>query len=62
LIATAGYFQPSPMFVRNAEAWQLATFIHFHPCVLFANKARSLPIEWSPVRGSTLVGSSLARK
>ncbi len=30
--------------------------------LIFAGKARSLPIEWSPARGSTWVGSSFARK
>ena len=37
-----------------------AAAIHFHTSLIFSGKARSLPFEWSPVRGSTLVGSSLA--
>jgi hypothetical protein len=30
-----------------------------YPCLIFAGKARSLPLEWSPFSGSTLVASSL---
>ncbi len=32
-----------------------ATAIHFHLSLIFAGKARSLPLEWSFVRCSTLV-------
>jgi hypothetical protein len=39
-----------------------ATSIHFHPSLIFAGKARSLQSELCPVRGSTLVGTSLASK
>ncbi len=30
------------------------------PSLIFVGKARSLPLEWSSLRGSTMVGSSLA--
>jgi len=30
--------------------------IHYHPSLMFACNTRSLPLEWSSVRGSTLVG------
>ncbi len=39
-----------------------ATFIHFHPSLIFVGVARSLPIEWSLIRGPTLVSSRLAHK
>ncbi len=29
---------------------------------MFVGKTRSIPLKWGPVRGSTLVGFSLARK
>ncbi len=32
---------------------------HFYPSLIFAGKAKSLPSEWSQIRASTLVGSSL---
>ncbi len=34
-----------------------ATAIHFHPSRRLLGKARSLPLEWSPVK-DPLVGSS----
>ncbi len=40
----------------------LATYIHFYPGLIFVGKAKSLPLEWRPVRGFILVGSSLAKK
>ncbi len=33
-----------------------------HPSLVFVSKARSLPLEWSLVRGSTLVNSCLTCK
>ncbi len=33
---------------------KLDTFSHFHPSLLFIVEARSLPLEGSPIRGSTL--------
>ncbi len=36
-----------------------ATPTHFHPSLIFVGKDRSLPLEWSPIRGSTLIGYSL---
>jgi len=39
-----------------------ATVIHFHTNLKFTGNARSFPLEWSTIRGSTLMGSSLARK
>jgi hypothetical protein len=38
-----------------------ATAIRFHRSMIFAGKARNLTLEWSPVRVSTQVGSSLSR-
>ena len=35
---------------------------HFHLSLIFSGKDRSLPLECSPLRGSTLVGSCLACK
>jgi hypothetical protein len=35
---------------------------HFHPSLISVGKATSLPLEWSPIRGSNLVGSSLVHK
>ncbi len=40
----------------------LATDIHYHPSLFLSSKAMSLPLEWSLVRSSTLVGSSCAIK
>ncbi len=37
-----------------------AIAIHFHSSLTFVGKAGSLPLEWSPISGSTLVGSNLA--
>jgi hypothetical protein len=28
-----------------------ATAMNFHPSIIFVGKARSLPLEWNPVRG-----------
>ncbi len=39
-----------------------APISHFHPCLIFASKAGSQPLELGPVRGSTLVSSSPIRK
>jgi hypothetical protein len=47
---------------RNSQARVFATNIYFHPNIIVAGKARSLPIEGSHTRDSTLVGSSLAGK
>jgi hypothetical protein len=44
------------------QARVFAPAIYFHPSVIVVGKNRSLPLEWSPVRGSTLVGSSFAFK
>jgi hypothetical protein len=44
------------------QARLFATAIHFHPSLLYVGKARSLPLEKSPVRGSTQVGFSIACK
>ncbi len=41
---------------------QFGTSIHFDPSQIFMGKDKSLPLERSPVRGSSLVGSSLACK
>ncbi len=38
------------------------TSVHFHPGLVFVGKVKSLPLEWSPEGGTTLVGSSLAHK
>ncbi len=38
----------------------LYTVGHFHPSLTIVGKARSLLLEWRPVRGSTWVGSGLA--
>jgi hypothetical protein len=35
----------------------LAAAIYFHPSLIFAGKARSLPLQWIPIRCSTLTGS-----
>ncbi len=35
---------------------------HFHPRIIFRGKCGSQPLELSPIRGSTLVSSSLACK
>jgi hypothetical protein len=40
----------------------LVSAVQFHPSLIFAAKARSLPLEWYPVRWSTLVGFSLVHK
>jgi hypothetical protein len=37
------------------KAVVFATSIHFHPSLIVLGKARSLPLDCSPVRGSTLV-------
>jgi len=39
-----------------------AIAIPFYPGLIFEGKARSQPLEWDPLRGSTLVSSSLACK
>jgi hypothetical protein len=46
----------------SQKARVFATSIHFLLSLVFVAKAKSLPLEWSPVRGSTLLGSSLLRK
>jgi hypothetical protein len=46
----------------HKKARVFVTSIHFHPSLIFVGNARSLPLEWSSIRGSTLVGSSLACK
>ncbi len=33
-------------------------FRHFQPSLIFAVKVSGLPLEWSPVRSSPLVGST----
>jgi hypothetical protein len=38
----------------------LATAIYFHPGLILAGKARSLPLKGSPIRSSILVSPSLA--
>jgi hypothetical protein len=38
------------------------TVSHFPKGLVFVVTARSLPLEWSPVRGSTQVGSYLGNK
>ncbi len=38
------------------------TDIHYYLILMLEIKASSLQFEWSPIRGSTLVGSSLAGK
>ncbi len=35
------------------------TVNHVHPCLIFAGKARTLPVELTLVNGSSLVGSAL---
>jgi hypothetical protein len=40
----------------------LSIVILSHPSLIFVGKAKSLPLEWSSVRGPTMVGSSLACK
>ncbi len=37
-------------------------FCKWQTSLIFAGKARSLPLEWNPVKGSTLVGSSRVTK
>ncbi len=37
-----------------------STRVGCHPNLTFTGKVRGLPLEWSPKRGSTRVGSSLA--
>ncbi len=32
---------------------RFVTLIHFYPCLIFVGKDRSLPLKWSPARGST---------
>jgi hypothetical protein len=39
-----------------------ATAFHFQPSLIFAGKARGLPLEESSVRGSTLVSYILSCK
>jgi hypothetical protein len=39
-----------------------ATLFHFHPSLKIAGKARSLPLEWSTMAVSTMVGSGLTCK
>jgi hypothetical protein len=39
-----------------------ANAIHFHPSLIVTGKVRILPLEWSLIGSSTLVGSSLAYK
>ncbi len=46
--------------VKKARAF--LAVIHFHPNPLFPGKARSLTLEWSLVRGSSRVGSTLTYK
>ncbi len=48
----------------SQQARVFTTSIHFQPSLICAGKVRSLLLEqkWSPVRGSTLVCSSLACK
>jgi hypothetical protein len=29
---------------------------HFHPCLIFAGKARSLSLEWSPIKSFSRAG------
>ncbi len=48
--------------VNNKLVRVFAFAIYFHPSLIFSGKARSLPLDWSPKRGSTLVGSNLACK
>jgi hypothetical protein len=38
------------------------TTIYFYSSLLFAGKARNLPLVWGHIRGATLVGSILAHK
>jgi hypothetical protein len=38
------------------------TVSHFYLNAIFADKARSLPLEWSTIMSSTRVGSSLFYK
>jgi hypothetical protein len=45
----------------EAYYWQF-NLIHFRPSLIFVAKARSLPQEWNPLKGSALEGSSLAWK
>ncbi len=44
--------------LQQARAFDTA--VHFHPSLIFTGKARSLPLEWGSIRGSTSVGYSLA--
>jgi hypothetical protein len=37
----------------------LATVIHCHPGLVYAGKTKGIPLEWSPVGGSALLGSIL---
>jgi len=41
---------------KHTSLLTLATSIPFLPGLIFVGKVRSLPLEWSPVIGSTLVG------
>ncbi len=45
-------------FTVVITARMFATAIHFRPSLIFAGKARSLPLEGSPKSVSTLVGSN----
>jgi hypothetical protein len=35
---------------------------HFHPSLIISCKAKSLPLKWSPVKGSSWVGSKFASR
>jgi hypothetical protein len=44
------------------KARAFVTTIHFSPGIIFSDKARSLPLELSPMRGFAQLGCSLACK
>ncbi len=48
------------MTIETCSACLPLPFTSTHPSLIFVGKARSLPLELSPMRGFNLVGSSLA--
>jgi hypothetical protein len=47
------------MYRRKLERLQLA--VTFYPSLIFVGKTESLQLDWIPIKGSSQVGSSLAR-
>jgi hypothetical protein len=50
------------ILVRLNACYYIVNLNHYHPSLIFADKARSLLLEWSPTRGSALLGSGLAQE